>query len=75
MKPESLKGALDTRWNDDSPTTTKRAAATRVKFLYRAQMLNQIKGYALLLALALEAGAFVFVALAVKEILAHGTFS
>ncbi len=75
VKPGSLRAAIDSFWDDDTSTASMRTAATHVKLLYRAQMLNQIKGYALLLALSLEAGAVAFVALAVQEILLQGTFA
>jgi hypothetical protein len=56
-KPEELRAAVKELWTDPADVATKRTSATRVKFLYRAQMLNTIKAWALLVALALEVAA------------------
>jgi hypothetical protein len=53
-RPEELQLAIRKMWDDAEREATQMTSATRVAFLKRAQFINQLKGYVLLLALVAE---------------------
>lgn len=69
VKPTELQRVVRDLWADPSDRASKRISATYVKFVYRAQKLNQIKAYVLLFGLLFQIVAVVLVALAVRSIL------
>jgi hypothetical protein len=57
VKPLELRWAVRDLWGDTGEMASQRVSATHVKFLHRAQIINQIKGYILAVAMTFELAA------------------
>lgn len=71
VRPSELQGAVKNRWRDSVEDAEQRVAATQVKVLGRAKMLNTIKGFVLLGAISAEVAAVIFLSVAIGIVL-HG---
>jgi hypothetical protein len=67
--PKELRLLIDSFWKDEPAVAEMRVAATQVKVLARAKILNGAKGWVLMGAFAAEFAAVICLALAVRVIL------
>lgn len=69
-RPSDLQSAIEEFWGDQADEATQMTSATRVAFLERAQLINQVKGYLLLSAFVAEVVAVALLAVAVTKVMA-----
>ena len=69
VTPASMRTLLNSNWTDPEATAEKFTSETRIDVIERAQTVNSLKGYAVMLAMGIEVVGVFFVAKAVGLIL------